>query len=311
MSNNEKKEKQFILPPISADILDNLPFGTYIIDKNGLIEYFNPEMVKMAGAKSAKEAIGLNVLTLPTYKKVGLTKYFKEGLKGKPFRIEAVKYTSYLGQKTTIRHYNGIPIKDEKGDVQKLLCIVEDITEQEEMKEKLKESEAQFRDLTENSLVGVYLFQEGKFKYVNPKLAEFFGYKVEELINKKGPQDLTYPEDWPIVEENIRKRMTGEVKAVHYEFRGITKKKEIIYLEVYGSKTTFKGKPAVIGTLIDITKRKKTEEAMKEHLAELERFQKVAVGRELRMVELKEKIKELEEELARRGGEKLKIKNKI
>ena len=45
-------------------------------------------------------------------------------------------------------------------------------------------SEIDFSILAEKSLVGIYLIQDGVFKYLNPKLAEIFEYTVEELINK-------------------------------------------------------------------------------------------------------------------------------
>lgn len=130
--------------------------------------------------------------------------------------------------------------------------------------EALKESEVKFRDLTEKSLVGIYLIQDGVFKYVNPKLAEILGYAVKELIEKKGPKDLALPEDWPIIEENIRKRISGEIESTNYQFRCITKNKEVIYVEVYGSRTMYEGRPAVIGTLLDITERKLAEEVIQQ-----------------------------------------------
>ncbi|MEO7767807.1 MAG: PAS domain S-box protein, partial [Ferruginibacter sp.] len=46
-----------------------------------------------------------------------------------------------------------------------------------------KEADLKFRNLVEKSMVGVYIIQKGKFAYVNPRLAEIFGYTQEELIN--------------------------------------------------------------------------------------------------------------------------------
>jgi len=113
-------------------------------------------------------------------------------------------------------------------------------------------------------LVGIYLIQDGLFRYVNPRLAEIFGYSVEELVDKMGPRDLTLPQDWHIVEENLRKRIDGEVEAVHYNFRGIKKNGEVIHLEVYGSRIIYHRRPAVIGTLLDITEQKKAEGLLRE-----------------------------------------------
>jgi hypothetical protein len=49
----------------------------------------------------------------------------------------------------------------------------------------------------------------------------------------------------------------------------------------------------LIGVATDVTERKQAEAQIKQHLSELEAFNRVAVGRELRMVELKQEINEL------------------
>ena len=191
------------------------------------------------------------------------------------------------------------PLKDSTGKIIAGIEVAKDITERKKTQEALQESESKFRSLVEKSLVGVYLIQDEIFRYVNPKLAEIFGYTVEELIDKKGPENLVFPEDWPIVKENLRKRVLGETESINYSFRGIKKNKEVIFVDVYGSRTTYHGRAAVIGTLLDISERKKMEEEVKKRIEELEKFYEMAVGRELRMKDLKEEIKKLQSELSK------------
>lgn len=126
----------------------------------------------------------------------------------------------------------------------------------------LQESERKFRNLAEKSVVGIYVIQDDVFKYVNAKLAETLGYRPEELMGKIGPDKVVHPEDWPVVRDNIHSRVLGKIESVHYEFRGIRKNGQLYYAEVYGSATIYEGKPAVIGTLLDITERKKTEQML-------------------------------------------------
>ena len=151
--------------------------------------------------------------------------------------------------------------------------IKKEINERMRSEEAIKESEQKFRDLVEKSPVGVYLVQDGIFKYVNVKFAETHGYTVEELIDKETPLTLVFRDDWSLIEEKTKKRNSGEAESLHYEFRGITKNKKVVTLEVYGSRTIYQGKPAVIGTMMDITDRKKDEEALKN---ERLRFQALA-----------------------------------
>jgi hypothetical protein len=190
------------------------------------------------------------------------------------------------------------PILDAKGGVSRVVHVVRDITEAKKAEDRLRESEFKFRSLAEKSLVGVYLIQKGVFKYANPKLAEIFGYSVDELINKKGPGDLTLPEDWPVVRKNLQKRISGKVESLRYEFRGVKKNGEIINLEVYGSRTMYRGRPAVVGTLLDITERKRAE-------AELQRKSaQIAVIRELdRIISSSLDIQEVYDAFAKRVKE--------
>lgn len=158
--------------------------------------------------------------------------------------------------------YNSM-VYDETGELVSVNSLVHDISER-------KESEYLFRALSEESLVGVYLIQDGIFKYVNPKLASIFHYKKEDIENKLSPSDLTHPDDRETVATNIRRRIEGESKALEYDFRGMTRDGQTIHVNVYGTAITYFGKPAIIGTLLDITD---TKLALRRYRASVESFQ--------------------------------------
>ncbi|HEY3275061.1 MAG TPA: PAS domain S-box protein [Syntrophorhabdaceae bacterium] len=145
-----------------------------------------------------------------------------------------------------------------------LQVLIREGTKDRDAEEALKESENKFRDLSEKSLVGVYLIQDWVFKYVNPKLADIFGYTVEDLLSTIKPVDVVAPEDWPMVRDNIWKRISGETASIHSQFRLITRSGKVKNVEVYGSRTVCHGKPALVGTLLDITERKEREELLRQ-----------------------------------------------
>jgi PAS domain S-box-containing protein len=128
-----------------------------------------------------------------------------------------------------------------------------------------------FRDLAERSGAGIYLLQDGLFHYVNARFAEIHGYEVGEMLYRLGPRETVFAEDITEVEENIQKRISGKVRYLHSEFRIVTKSGEVRRVEVYSSRTTYRGKPAVIGTLLDITERKRSEEEIRRLNHELQR----------------------------------------
>ncbi len=150
------------------------------------------------------------------------------------------------------------------------LVVAHDVTERLRAERASRESEELFRTLVEQSLVGVYLIQDGVFRYVNPALAEIFGYRREELVERLGPRDLTYRPDWPLVEDSLRRRLAGEVRALRYGFRGVRKDGRVIHVEVYGARTLYEGRPAILGTLVDVTERVEAEAALRKLTQELE-----------------------------------------
>ena len=137
--------------------------------------------------------------------------------------------------------------------------------------EELRRSEKKFRDIAEISLAGVYIIQDGIFTYVNKKFAEILGYSVEECLNNMYFGQTVYPEDLDIVREQIRKRISGTINSVNYTFRGIKKNGEIIHLEIFGSTIQLTGKPAVAGSILDITVRKQIEEQREELIEALQK----------------------------------------
>src|SRR5438132_4726042 len=141
--------------------------------------------------------------------------------------------------------------------------IARDVTERQLAAQALKASEDKFRGLVEQSIVGCYIVQDNRDAYANPKLAEIFGYTQAELYQMT-VQDLTWPEDVPVVNEYLRLRVEGKLQSVHYTIRGKRKDGSAIDIEVHGARTMLNGRGAVIGMLLDVTERKRVERAMRE-----------------------------------------------
>ncbi|MDW7992174.1 MAG: GAF domain-containing protein, partial [Anaerolineae bacterium] len=146
-----------------------------------------------------------------------------------------------------------------------------------QQEEALRESEERFRLLAERSLTGVYLIQDGILRYVNPAAAHVFGYEPEELINRLSPLEVVAPEDRELVREMIRRRMEGEVESVHYTITGLRKDGSRFPCEVLGTQIEYQGRPAILGTLIDLTDRVRAEEAIRRRAEQTEALRQIAL----------------------------------
>ena len=146
-----------------------------------------------------------------------------------------------------------------------------------EQEEALRESEERFRLLAEHSLTGIYLIQDGLLRYVNPAGAHMFGYEPEELIDRLSPLDVVVPEDRDRVTENIRKRLAGEVLSIRYTVQGLRKDGSRFPCEVLSTRVEYRGRPAILGTVMDLTDRVRAEEAVRRRAAQTEALRQVGL----------------------------------
>lgn len=146
-----------------------------------------------------------------------------------------------------------------------LLSQLRDITQRKAHETALREAEEKYRSLVENSLAGVSIVQNRRFKYVNPRLAEILGYTQAELLALSSFLDVVYKkDDRDVVEEKYRQRLEGDLETAHYTIRAVRKDGHVIDVEINGTVTRYLGEPAVIGTMLDVTERRRAYQQLRE-----------------------------------------------
>jgi PAS domain S-box-containing protein len=109
--------------------------------------------------------------------------------------------------------------------------------------------------LLTQDLVGVYLIQDERFHYVNDALCSVFGYERETLLNDLTPLDLVVEDDRGRLRENLDRRQRGEVTRLQYTLTGVRADGNHIDLVVHGQRVEHRGRPAVLGVLLDVTEQ--------------------------------------------------------
>lgn len=267
------------------NVFNNSPLGIFHFDDCGVITDCNDEFVKIIGS-SLKELIGLNML---------------QNLKDQKFQ-NAVKstlesgcgyYNDYYSSVTAIKT-TPIVIRFRaiynKNKIIGGVALVEDITER---KQNELEIEKLLNAVEQSHSSIVITDADGIIEYVNKYFTEVTGYSKEEAIGKNPNILKTDYLDASVYENMWRTISNGNT----WDGEFYNKKKNG---EFYWEKAIISPIKDSDGKIInyvaikeDITDKKKTEEVLKEKMDKLERFNRVMVDRELKMIELKKEINEL------------------
>jgi PAS domain S-box-containing protein len=148
-------------------------------------------------------------------------------------------------------------------------CTI-DISELKITESALRESEERYRTAIECSNDAVTIVQGDVRVYANQKFLEIFGYDRMEDVIGRPTFHVIHPDDRDCVTEFNRLRQSGEPAPSRYEFKGIRKDGTIVHMEVSAAKVTYRGQPAALGYMRDITERRQAEEQIKTSLKEKE-----------------------------------------
>lgn len=152
-----------------------------------------------------------------------------------------------------------------------------------------------FREAFETSPIGMALVSlEGTWLKVNDSLSKIVGYTKEELLQKTF-QDITHPEDLDLDLEYVNKMLAGKIQTYQMKKRYKHKSGHDVWvlLSVSLVKDDTGNPQYFVSQIQDITSETNAANELEAKVDELERLNKMMVGREVKMAELKETIKSL------------------
>ncbi|MDB6121520.1 MAG: Multi-sensor signal transduction histidine kinase [Pedosphaera sp.] len=273
-------------------ILEYSPLPIFVKDRSGRYLEFSRQCEIVSGM-SRKEALGKTDYEIfPKEVAAAVTAMDRDVWQAGRMVTREVKVPFKDGMHV---HWSiKFPLLNEEGKCSAICGIVTDITEKKRADEAIRQSEERFRAISEQSLMGIYIVQDRKFTYVNPKMTEIYGYTPEEMLQLPSVIDLVIEEDRPKIEEIIQ-RTADDMKGVRYGLRVRRKDGGVITVEVHRFKTELNGKVAVIGTLQDVTQRVQEEEILQRTTEQLQTLSRRLL--ELQETERRHIARELHDEI--------------
>ncbi len=233
------------------------------LDLNGQVTYVSPAVEKIFGY-TPEEAMHLGFSAFfPESEIERATQAFTMAMSGQAYQL-----LEFMGRR---KDGSSIPIEVSVTPIIRddtvigIQGIARDISERVRAEEALRESEARFRQVYEHMAVGVARVSLGfRIESANQAYCRMLGYREEELIGKH-LRDITHP---GTVEENLRKQShlaAGAIDHYRMEKRFIHKRGRVVHGILDANLVRdAEGNPYYfIGSVLDITARKRMEEALR------------------------------------------------
>lgn len=156
------------------------------------------------------------------------------------------------------------------GEPVRLVGTIQDITDRRDAEEALRESEQRYQLLVENTHEAVFIVQGGRFCFANRKAPEVLGWPMTEILSRPFT-DFVHPDDRQTVANNHLKRIQGLDAPSGYSCRIKTSEGDVRWIEINSVKADWKGRPASLAFVKDVTEREV-------HLSTLEKQQALLQG---------------------------------
>jgi len=137
------------------------------------------------------------------------------------------------------------------------------LREAERISQSLRESEAQFRSMSHNFLLGIAIIVDGKYTYTNPAQNELLGYSADEML-LLDPLATIAPSDRAFAAEQLRQALASEIERAEFALRAQRKDGTLLDIELSGSAMVVNGKRSLILLTKDITSRTSAERRLRE-----------------------------------------------
>lgn len=240
-------------------LLDYAPEAIAIYQDNHVV-YVNSEAVATLGVSGPDDLLGRPLYDFG-YGEEDIAPWRENLKKAGRLTFEERRITLPNGKSMDIEIAHAITAYNGR---ESIMGIFRDITQRKKVENDLIEAEAKYRSIAEGALVGVFIFQDGRIVYVNNYLVRIFEYPLREAYAKDFI-DIIFEEDRERVADIIKQLNEGK-KEVIEELRCVKNSGCVISILVHATIINYRERPAIIGTVLDITERKASEDKIKQSM---------------------------------------------
>lgn len=241
-------------------LIATLPDMIIITDMEGKIIFVNEQGIKICGFNSIAELKNLNIIEIIADKyRERILSHFSKMIDQKSGPVE-ISFINTNNQKIDFE-VNGEVLRNLDNAPYGFIFSCREISTRKIAEAALAHSELQYRTLVDSMQDGVFLIQDGRLNFVNEAFANIIGYSTDELRNLEFTK-IVSPEDYDLVLNNYKKRQAGESVPASYEWRMLHRDGSRVYVNMSVRLIKYKDKVASIGTIKDITNKKRMEDAL-------------------------------------------------
>jgi PAS domain S-box-containing protein len=240
-------------------LLENLNEIIYVDDEKANVAYVSPNIFRLTGYE-AHEVIGKSFMDFVHPEDlVGRMDVFLKILSGEEQATE-YRMRTKSGEYKWVRT-NARPIMRE-GALVGIQGALVDVTDLKEAEEALKLSEEKYRNVVQNSKDAIFVTQDHKLKFMNPRASAILGDTCENVADQPF-LDFVHPDDRMMVVDRYNRRLDGESLPDGVSFRILDKAGHVKDVELNSVLIAWQGRPAALAFLRDVTVQKKMESQLR------------------------------------------------
>src|SRR5665647_833017 len=171
--------------------------------------------------------------------------------------------TSFIWKGQTLWFIDSLsPVKDNNGIIIGVVTISHNITDRKLAEIASSENEEKYRTLINRANDVICVIQDGVIKVCNPRLEEFWGGSLHEIIGRLFT-DFVHPDSRDEITDRYNRRMAGECTPALYQTVLRHKDGSRSYVELNAGVISYEGKPADLVIIRDMNDRKRVEDALR------------------------------------------------